>query len=202
MKEETCTTRKQKGRRERDGDGSRCVREWPPFLYIHARTLPRPLGKQFLVNERDAEGLEPKPGIQSCQRRKEGNNENTIRTKRRGRGIYSFKNKPCAFIYFDCSWALLFVITLLCVRLTIFVFIYLFFLFPRRILSVFHYFDIYDDIIAPAVSLFAFLFPVFIFLLTRFADHLSSSSFLFVLFPLLILGDFSVGTESNLPATG
>ena len=79
---------------------------------------------------------------------------------------------------------------------------YFFVLFPRRILLVFHYFDIYDDIIAPAVSLFAFLFPVFIFLLPRFVDHSSSSSFLFVLFPLLILGNFSVGTESNLPATG
>jgi hypothetical protein len=57
--------------------------------YIHARTLPRPLGKLFLVNERYAEGLEPKSGIQSCQRRKEGNNENTIRTKeKRERDIF------------------------------------------------------------------------------------------------------------------
>lgn len=72
--------------------------------YIHARTLPRPLGKLFLVNERDAEGLEPKSGIQSCQRRKEGNNENTINTYKREEGEGYIRSKTSSsFIHFDCS---------------------------------------------------------------------------------------------------
>lgn len=89
---------------------------------------------------------------------KEGNKrkkhyQGTDGQKQASRRIHPFRLQPQPFVT-----------RFFYIRLTIFVFYYLsgfrgggFFLLD------FHYFDIYDDIIAPADSSFAFLLPIFSF---------------------------------------